>query len=98
MAVLAIAQHLGIYKLLVDIFTAKKANYMMDFACYEIAVKSNDAQQYSLSMKDHLLFSDRAYEDTWISNFFKKEVHEKDIARYNDEWVRLCEAAWIACV
>ena len=98
MVVLAIGQHLGIYQLLVDIFTVQKANFMMDFACYEIIMKSNVAQLYSLSMKDHLLFSDKPYEDTWISNFFKEEVLEHDISRYNDEWVRICVAMGIACV
>jgi len=98
MVVLAIGQHLGIYKLLVDIFTAQKANFMMDFVCYEIVMKSNVAQLYSLSMKDHLLFSDKAYDDTWISNFFKEEVSEHDINRYNDAWIRICVARGITCV
>ena len=96
--VLAIAQHLGIYDLLVKIFTAKNANFMMDFACYEIVMKSNVAQLYSLSMKDHLLFSDKAYDDTWISTFFKDEIQEYGINRYNDEWVRMCVAEGITSV
>ena len=98
MVVLAIAQHLGIYDLLVKIFTAKKANFMMDFACYEIVMRSHVAQLYSLTMQDHLLFSDKAYDDTWISTFFKEEVQEHDIERYNDEWVRICVAEGITSV
>ena len=87
---LAIGQRLHLYELLVNVFNPESANFIMDFATYEIECQSNVAMLFAASMSDHVLFSDRAHDDTWISTFFKERLTLHDISRYKDEWIRLC--------
>ena len=87
---LSVAQRNTLYPLLVKWLGPIRANFYMDFAQYEIASHSNVAELFSSTMSDHVMFSDRAYSDSWISETFSDESL---VARVNglwDDWVRHC--------
>ena len=90
LAALSIGQYLRLYPLLIRTLNPENANFIMDYAMYEIVNQSNVAMLYSPTMKNCVLFSERTYDDTWISEFFKNRLSEYDINLFNDSWVRTC--------
>lgn len=90
-AFLGIGQQCGIYDVLINSFGPQNANIIMDYSIYSILTQSNVSKDFAATMKKHVLFSEKAYSDTWISEFFKTKMTESQGIRFRDNWIRKCQ-------
>lgn len=87
---LALSQRNGMYPALVDCFGPENANAIMDFANYSILFRSNVAKDYPHLMSDQLLYSDKLYSDTWLSELFEKRMTASQQEDFKDKWATSC--------
>ena len=87
---LALSQANGLYPTLVECCGPETANAIMDFANYSILLKSIVAKDYEHLMADQLLYSEKLYSDTWLSDLFEKHLTESQQEDFKDKWVRAC--------
>lgn len=99
-AFLAVGQHTGLYNTLIESFGPQNANMIMDYGAYSILTHTNVAKDFAETMQEHLLFSKKAYSDSWLSDFFKNKMTEEQGKLFRDNWIMHCQkqgvtAAWI---
>lgn len=99
-AFLAVGQHTGLYEVLIRSFGPQSANMIMDYGTYSILTHSNVAKDFAETMHEYLLFSKKAYSDSWISDFFKHKMTDDQGKLFRDNWTAHCKAqgiteAWI---
>ena len=89
---LALSQANGLYPTLVTCCGPENANAIMDFANYSILYKTNVAKDYPHLMADQVLFSERLYSDSWLSDFFEKRLTESQQEDFKAKWTMACVA------
>lgn len=87
---LACGTSTGLYEALVKCCGPEHANFIMDYVMYSILYKTNVAKDFELLMRDQLLFSKTLYSDSWISNFFAKEITDNEVEAFKAEWASAC--------
>ena len=95
---LALSQANGLYPTLVECCGPVTANAIMDFANYSILFKSNVAKDYEHLMADQLLYSEKLYSDTWLSDLFEKNLTQSQQEDFKDKWVSACAKRGITSV
>ncbi len=90
-AVLSAAESSGLYRLLIDNYGIQSANMLMDFCSYSIRENTSVAEHYPETMADQVLFSEKAFDDSWISNFFERTLSEDDTAQFKKAWAMHCK-------
>lgn len=90
--ILSIGWRTGLYPDLQDAFGPQYANAALDFAMYSIRERSSTAQLFESDMADHLLFSRKAYSDSWYSNFFTTMLTRERIDAFKAAWLKRCAA------
>ncbi len=99
-AFLAIGSRSGLYELLVKDFGPQYANAIMDYSIYSILQQSDVSKDFQTVMDRYLLFSDTAYNDAWLSGFFKNRLQDSQAWAFRNDWIQRCrdngvEDAWI---
>ena len=99
-AFLAIGQHTELYPVMIRSFGPQNANMLMDYAVYSIMTHSNVAKDFQNTMSKHLLFSKKAYSDSWLSDFFKNRMTDEQGRLFLENWIQHCKdkgitKAWI---
>lgn len=89
-AVLSAAENNGLYRLLIDHYGIQSANMLLDFCSYSIRENTSVAEHYPEVMADQVLFSEKAFDDSWISNFFEHALSEDDTAQFKKAWAMHC--------
>lgn len=89
-AILSVAERNGLYHLLIDHYGIQSANMLMDFCSYSIQENTSVAQHYPETMADQVLFSEKAFDDSWISTFFERILSENDTAQFKKAWAMHC--------
>lgn len=84
----AISTEIGLYQALINSCGPEFANFILDFAMYSIQTRTNVARDFAAVMSDQTLFSERNYEDSWISDFFSHRLTLSDIENFKEEWIR----------
>lgn len=87
---LALSYQNGMYPTLVDCCGPVNANAIMDFANYSILFKSNVAKDYPHLMADQILYSDKLYSDSWLSDLFEEKLTESQQEDFKDKWASAC--------
>lgn len=95
---LALSQQDGLYPTLVECCGPENANAVMDFANYSILSKSNVAKDYSHLMADQLLYSEKLYSDSWLSDLFERRLTESQQEDFKDQWAAACKERGITKV
>ena len=94
-AFLAVGQHTGLYDVLIRSFGPQSANMIMDYGAYSILTHSNVAKDFAQTMHEYLLFSKKAYSDSWISDFFKNRMTDDQGKLFRDNWIAHCKGQGI---
>ena len=81
----------GIYDILSDSFGVGVANNLMDYALYSILYHSDTASQFETRMKGQILYSGKAYSDTYYSNLFEKLLSKDDVLKFKKNWALQCK-------
>ena len=84
--VLGISHTTGLYGALVQAYGPQHANAIIDFAAYCIKYRSNAAQNYGASMDGSVLFSEKAYSDSWYGKMFGTITDEQN-ERFMELWM-----------
>ncbi len=71
-----IANRLGIYPLLCEVFSAPLANAVLDLAMYFLLCQDTDLDKMTSQMNQELLFSLRAHDADWYADWFQRCVGE----------------------
>ena len=81
------AKQIGLTKKLEDIFGARNAGLILDFAAYSIITESNAAQYYPDYAYNHPLFTQgmKIYSDSTVSDFFRS-ITENQRQSFLDSW------------
>ena len=95
---LALSYQNGMYPALVDCCGPENANAVMDFANYSILFKSNVAKDYPHLMADQVLYSNKLYSDSWLSELFEKRLTESQQEDFKDKWTQSCKQRGITKV
>ena len=95
---LALSQKNGMYQTLVDCCGPENANAIMDFANYSIIFRSNVARDYPHLMSDQVLYSEKIYSDSWLSELFEKKLLESQQEEFKDKWAKTCRGRGITNV
>ena len=95
---LALSYQNGMYPALVDCCGPENANAVMDFANYSILFKSNVAKDYPHLMADQVLYSNKLYSDSWLSELFEKRLTESQQEDFKDKWANACKQRGITKV
>lgn len=88
-ASLAMMNKNGLYEAMLDSYGPKAANALSDFAMYSILNSGDAAMNFTSSMEMHMLFSQKAYSDSWYSDLFH-EMKSSDHAGFLDRWMDRC--------
>ena len=89
---LALSQANGLYPMLIECCGPENANAIMDFANYSILHKTNVAKDYPHLMADQVIFSERLYSDSWLSELFEKRLTESQQEDFKAKWTEVCVA------
>ena len=90
-AFLAVGQHTDLYPIMIKSFGPQNANMIMDYSMYSILSHSNVAKDFQNTMRKHLLFSDKTYSDTWLSDFFKNKMTDEQGRLFRENWIQHCK-------
>ena len=90
-AFLAVGQHTDLYPVMIRSFGPQNANMLMDYAVYSIMTHSNVAKDFQNTMSKHLLFSKKAYSDSWLSDFFKNKLTDEQGRLFRENWILHCK-------
>ena len=85
--ILAIAIKIGIYKILLNTYTALEVNAILDYAMYSILYRSDDCHTFTELMQNYVLFSIVPYSDSWYSKFFLEKMSEDKNHKCREEWL-----------
>lgn len=96
LAVKTIAEQTGLSQMLCDSFGIHKAAILLDYAMYSIIAHSDVSQHFEETMGDKLLFSDKCYSDSYLSNFFSSEIEAENILKFKELWTDSCRKRGIA--
>ena len=88
---LALSHENGMYPTLVECCGPENANAIMDFANFSILSKSNVAKDYQNIMSDQMLYSEKLYSDTWLSELFEERLSESQQEDFKDKWAKACK-------
>jgi len=86
-----IANSLGLYKLMVEKLGPLHANAIIDFCMYSMIHQSNVVKNFEPSMRDHMLFSDKAMSDSWYSVLLGNKISRGQEQDFKDGWLGLCK-------
>lgn len=81
----------GLYDALLSAYDPETANAILDFCMYSISTRRNDAQRYSARMREEIVFSDRIYDESWWSGFFRNGVTESQHDGFRRAWLTHCQ-------
>ena len=95
-AILAVGQHTDLYPVMIKSFGPQNANMLMDYALYSIMTHSNVAKDFQSTMSKHLLFSKKAYSDSWLSDFFKNRLTDEQGRLFRENWILHCKDSGIS--
>lgn len=87
----AVNSKIGIYDVLLESLGSPMADKLMDYALYSILYHSDAASQFETRMGDQILYSGKAYSDTYYSNLFEKELSKNDVLNFKKNWVLQCK-------
>lgn len=87
---LAIGYKTGLYPALYDCYGPVLANAFMDYSLFSMLEQTDSSLLYTDSMAQHVLFSEKAYSDSWLSEFFEDKVDGKANMALNSNWIRIC--------
>ena len=90
-AFLALGISSGIYDVINKSFGPLYANMIMDYAMYSILMESDVSSEFQNTMKNYLLFSEKTYSDTWISDFFKNKITDNQSDLFRRNWAEHCK-------
>lgn len=82
----------GLYPILHDVYGVQNANCIMDYIMFSIVQHSNVAQTFPDRMRDEVLFSEKAPDDTRLSALFSRDMDEESNFRFRDAWLAQCVA------
>lgn len=85
---LACASELDLYPTLVDACGPEYANFLFDFAMYSIQYKTNVARDFEPLIADQMLFCEKHWSDSWISDFFSQKLSQSQIERFKELWIQ----------
>ncbi len=88
---LAASKKNGLYDTLLSAYDPKYTNAILDFCMYSIFTRKNVAQLYPARMREEIVFSEKVYDDSWWSDFFKNGVTELQHTRFRIEWLKHCQ-------
>ena len=94
-AFLAIGQHTDLYSIMIKSFGPQNANMIMDYGVYSILSHSNVSKDFKNTMAKHLLFSNKAYSDAWLSDFFKNKLTDEQGRLFRENWIKHCKETGI---
>lgn len=97
-AFLAVGQHTDLYPVMIRSFGPQNANMLMDYAIYSIMTHSNVSKDFQNTMGKHLLFSKKAYSDSWLSDFFKNKLSDEQGRLFRENWILHCKETGITKV
>ena len=91
--VLGIVYKLGIYQMLIDVYNIQIANAIIDLAMFYILIRENDLNVMADDMNEQLMFSIKAYSDTWYGDLFKNKddpisVDDANNQEFMRRWIR----------
>ncbi len=89
-AVLGILHKTGLYNALLESFGPLYANALVDFSMYSILYKSDSALSFTSLMSDEVLFSEKAYSDSWYSELFHSITGDKR-KKFLNLWLEECK-------
>lgn len=84
---LGIGCSLGLYPLLCKSYGVKFANGIMDFAMYNIHEQKDSQELLAASMYKQMMFSVKAYEDSWYSHMFCHVMNDEHNSYFLREWL-----------
>lgn len=94
--VLGVANKLGVYKLLCEIFNATLANAIMDLSLYYILCSDNAINKMESKMNDQLMFSICSHKKDWYTKTFGKfAIKYNPKAVFGDHSVREFMHRWL---
>lgn len=82
----SIAERLPLYDCLYQSFGKEDADLILDYAMYSIAYESSVSQHFEKEMSDKALFSEKLRSDSYLSDFFKKNIPQEKIDQFLDMW------------
>ena len=87
MVINQVVKNAGLNQKLEDVFGAKAAGMILDFAAYSIITESNAAQYYPDYAFNHPLFTEdmKIYSDSTLSEFFRS-INENQRQGFLDKW------------
>ncbi len=89
-AVLGILHKGGLYNALLESFGPLYTNALVDFSMYSILYKSDSALSFTSLMSDEVLFSEKAYSDSWYSELFHSITGDKR-KKFLNLWLEECK-------
>ena len=100
-AILGLAKKNGLYDAAIECFGPEKANAIMDYAMYSILTKSNVTKDFQITMKQQMLFSDKAHNENWYSSLFKDGITDGQAEIFKRKWAGICnqsgmQICWLA--
>lgn len=81
-----IAERLPLYDILYEVFGKEDTDSILDYAMYQIIYESDVSQHYETSMKNKALFSEKLHGDSYLSDFFRKNISEEKIDLFCEKW------------
>lgn len=90
-AFLAIGHRTGLYTALIQSYGPVFANAFMDYSLFSILEQTDSSLLYTDSMAQHVLFSEKAYSDSWLSEFFGNKIDDRMNFAFDLNWLRICK-------
>ena len=87
----AVNSDIGLYDVLVDSLGGAAADNLMDYALYSVLYHSDAASQFESRMGNQILYSGKAYSDTYYSNLFEKQLGKNDVLAFKKNWALQCK-------
>lgn len=89
-ATLGIGYKTQLYPILHKVYGPLYGNAIMDYSMYSILERSDTTQLFSDRMSDQVLYSGKAYSDSWYSDLFKNRMSPSLNHTFRMEWLRQC--------
>lgn len=89
-ATLGIGYQTRLYPILHEVYGPLYGNAIMDYAMYSILDRSDTTQIFAERMADQVLYSGKAYSDSWYSELFGHRMASDLNHRFRLEWLRQC--------
>ena len=86
LAVKTIVERLPLYNLLYSTFGKEDADLILDYAMYEIIYESDVSMHFEKGLTNKALFSESLRSDSYLSNFFRKNITEDNISLFLELW------------